>query len=443
MPNFPAVKTLVVPKNDCEHLLGQFLDDSHYDILIDSDTDVYSKDPLDPPGFEIIGEDNVILKFRKAYFTEDEQSGAYEGLIGAAKLSNNRGMAAGPVGERLRHLVPVNGTQLAILAFLSDLPDGDMYKVTSDDIKRLRLTANLDQGTRTLVWLGDSVEEHKFNFDNWLDQILIEDKLTNNDIKKRAQWVWDNLISDTNYANPVHSGIAGYFGRYPRRPWGGPTAYTEQNFDKFKLAWPFLQTLSKGFRGYLPNRWKKQSYCSNKLDPAFVIPKTPFTTITVNKNFRTAAHRDAGDLKSGFSNLTVVANNKNYAGGYLIVPEIRAAVNIRPGDLLLVNNHEYIHGNTPISGDENFERISLVCYFRENMLELGSAEYENLRHEFVEKRRTDPKHPDWHEGFNGVSPNMWTSEEWKTYMMKNEKQQLLDKYHPEFANPSTLEDLFG
>jgi len=35
-------------------------------------------------------------------------------------------------------------------------------------------------------------------------------------------------------------------------------------------------------------------------------------------------------------------------GGYLIFPEYRIAVNVRPGDLLLVSNHEIIHGNTEI-----------------------------------------------------------------------------------------------
>jgi hypothetical protein len=435
---------IAMPKTDSEHLLGQFLDEFHYDLLIDSDLDIYGFDRFNPT---LANETNVILKFRKGFFTQEQQEGAYEGLVGAAKLSNNRGMAAGPVGERLRHLVPVNGFQLAVLEYFKNLPDNDNIRVTSEDIERLRLSAKMDQGTRTLVWKGDSVEEYKFNFDNWLND-LVEEKgfghhNSNEFIRKQTQWVWDTLISDTNYANPVYSGIAGYFGRYPRRPWGGPTAYTEQNMDKFQKSWPFLQQLSIGFKELLPIRWERQNYCAKKLDPAFVIPKTPFTTITVNKNFRTAAHRDAGDLSSGFSNLTVVAKNKNYTGGYLILPEIRAAVNIRPGDLLLVNNHEYIHGNTPISGGENFERISLVCYFRENMMELGSMRYENLRHQFVESRRTNPKHPDWHEGFNGVSPNMWTSDEWKQYIMEQGSVDMIDKYHPEFKGSSTLEDLFG
>ena len=36
------------------------------------------------------------------------------------------------------------------------------------------------------------------------------------------------------------------------------------------------------------------------------IPETAFSTITINRNFRTALHRDAGDYKDGFGNLTVI-----------------------------------------------------------------------------------------------------------------------------------------
>jgi hypothetical protein len=141
-----------------------------------------------------------------------------------------------------------------------------------------------------------------------------------------------------------------------------------------------------------------------------------FTTVTVNKSFRTAAHRDAGDLDSGLSNLLVVGSG-DYTGGYLIFPEYRVAVNVRPGDLLLVNNHEIIHANTPIVlNNPQAERISLVCYFREKMLELKSWEYEQLRRQFVDDRRLNQKHPLWRPLWNGVSASMWDSQEWLDYM---------------------------
>ena len=43
------VKVIVARnKIDCSHLLGQFLDESHYDVLIEEDTDCYQKADCDP-----------------------------------------------------------------------------------------------------------------------------------------------------------------------------------------------------------------------------------------------------------------------------------------------------------------------------------------------------------------------------------------------------------
>jgi hypothetical protein len=198
--------------------------------------------------------------------------------------------------------------------------------------------------------------------------------------------------------------------------------------------------LNKGFKELLPWRWGNQKAAADKIDPNFLVPETVFTTITVNKTFRTAAHRDAGDLDAGLSNLLVLGTGE-YTGGYLIFPEYRIAVNVRPGDLLLVNNHEIIHGNTPIvlnnPDDETNERISVVCYFRENMLELKSYEYEMLRKQFVEERRMDKSHPFQRTLWNGVSPGMWTSQEWFDYMKKH---NMPDPYD---SQSSTIESFFS
>jgi hypothetical protein len=173
------------------------------------------------------------------------------------------------------------------------------------------------------------------------------------------------------------------------------------------------------------------------IDPKFLVSDTVFTTITVNKNFRTAAHRDAGDYTEGFSNLSVLTDgSKEYAGAYLVVPEYRAAINIRPGDLLLINNHECIHGNTPLIGDADMERISIVCYFREDMLEPGSWEYEALRRQFVTERSKNKEHKNWRPLWNGVSAGMWESEEWAAYL---EKHNIKDEAG---TTKSTLEDFF-
>ena len=127
-------------------------------------------------------------------------------------------------------------------------------------------------------------------------------------------------------------------------------------------------------------------------------------------------------------------------GGISSSSGIPHRINVRPGDVLLINNHEGIHGNTeiiPPAGKtvEDMERISLVCYFRENMIDLGSWEYEQQRYNFVTSRRlasSDPK-------FNGVTAKMWQSEEWYDYLRTNGGEDLHDEYHPQ---TSTLEAFF-
>ena len=83
------MKVIVADKKiDCEHLLGQFLDESHYDTLIEEDADVYM--PHIPGQAESLSEERVILKFRKNYFTQEQQNAAYAGLREAATETQNR-----------------------------------------------------------------------------------------------------------------------------------------------------------------------------------------------------------------------------------------------------------------------------------------------------------------------------------------------------------------
>ena len=118
------------------------------------------------------------------------------------------------------------------------------------------------------------------------------------------------------------------------------------------------------------------------------------------------------------------------------------AVNVRPGDLLLINNHEVMHGNTPIELlDDEAERISLVCYLRDGMLELGSKEYEDTRYDYVESRRLNKEHPEQRKLWNGISPGMWESKEWYDYCEEKLGRDELLKYHPQ-AGASTLEEFF-
>lgn len=447
-------------KIDCEDLLGTFVNESHYDQVITADTDCYMPPLCDPLTKADCGmkecedcdkgndELRVAFKFRKNFFTKEECDQAYAGLREAATESQNRGLAAGPRGDMLNTSGRggrdwVTPYQQEILDFLMD--DGaSLFDDTS--VESIRAKYNnprykpVDE-TRGIVWLRSEVTkvypEYHGWFDKWVDGLSNKPK---EEVREEATMVAEKWASTTNYAKSVFSGVAGWYDRYPRIPYGRATSYTEKHPELFKLAYPFLQSLNRGFKELLPWRWSNQKEAADKLDPRFLVPETVFTTITVNKTFRTACHRDAGDLDSGLSNLLVLGSGE-YTGGYLVFPEYRIAVDVRPGDLLLVNNHEIIHGNTPIvlsnPDDPSCERISVVCYFREKMLELKSYDYELLRRQYVDERRLNKSHPLQRPLWNGVSPGMWEDKEWYDYLHAHNMKDPYGK-----AEVATLEDFF-
>ena len=452
------VKTIVADrKYDCTDLLGKFLDERHYDILVEEDCDVYA-----PANCEIgakadceqecstcdIGADErrIVFKFRKNFFTQEEQQMAYQGLREAATRTENRGIASGikegviatDEGREWVTNYQDEMTSALIANRNASLDETDVIDAIRAKYPTLEDKKRAGGAGKNNVWVISRYRGGKFDFEAWLDSI----KPLNREDRAKATEEVMTMMSLTTYGTAVNSGIAGWFDRYPRIPYGRATSYTANSFEKFKMSYPFLQSLARGFKELLPWRYNNQMEAANKVDPAFLIPETPFTTITVNKTFRTAAHYDAGDLNTGLSNLLTLSNDGNYTGGYLIAPEYRVAVNVRPGDLLLINNHEVMHGNTPIECAEGSERVSLVVYFREKMLELGSKQYEDTRYDYVESRRLNPEHPEQRKLWNGISPGMWEDKEWYDYCEAKLGREELLKYHPNAA-ATTLDEFFG
>ncbi len=438
------VKVIVAKqKHDMTHMLGQFPDESHYDHLIEEDTDVYMPEIPGHPELTFT-EERIILKFRKNYFTKEQQDQAYIGLREAATETQNRGMAAGPRAEKLGNREWVTEYEYAVIDYFTN-PGANLYGDDPiEDIRAEFKNKKETPSTRNNVWGIQAVKKDNFVFEDWVDATK---KLTADEMQKEAKRIADKYVCQTTYANGVMSGIAGWFDRYPRLPYGRATSYTAREPEKFAMAFPFLQQLATGFKDLLPWRYNNQMEAAKKLDPRFLVPETPFTTITVNKSFRTACHFDAGDFTDGLSNLLTLSNNGNYRGCYLVAPEYRVAVNPRPGDLLLINNHEVMHGNTQIELlDEVAERISLVVYFREKMLELGSKEYEDCRYDYVESRRLNKEHKG-HIGrnlWNGIDAGMWDSQEWYDYLESKLGTEVLHKYHPpKTTTVGALEEFFG
>lgn len=446
------VEKLVIKSIDCEDLIGTHLNEDHYDTLIESDCDMYSLDSFDESKTD---ESNIIFKFRKNVFSDDVVNAAYEAFKNAAIITENRGSATGPrTPEGMgNHREWVDDRQFEVLSTFSKHQVSLVDETPSDLLEKINSkysesNFSLKKGSmqnngsinRGVVWLVKTTSDIGWHFSDWEKDIPNK---SFEQLKEETQWILDTKISHTNYANRVKSGVVGSMDRFPRLPYCRQTTYTRDNPERVKKGYPFIQELAKMFEELLPERYAAQKSECSKVDDFFIIPETPFTTITVNKNFRTAAHRDAGDLSKGFSNLLVISNGKEYEGGYLVLPEYRVAVDVQPGDLLLINNHEGIHGNTEFSGEEGYERMSLVCYFRENMVECGQEKYERIRYEFCHKYlKLMTDHPNWKQNWSGTYPGMWTDKVWYDYLREQGGQDMLDEYHPEQKQKSSLEDFF-
>jgi len=438
---------------DEDKVLGKYVDETSYDILVENDTDFYLP-TKSVTGDDTLSEDDVAFKFRKNVFTPEEQAGAVEGLYDAAGESNNRGHAAGPRAE-------TNGGRDWVTPYQAEVLDyyikGQPETVDGTDplesIKKKHEAGKYE--TRGSVWLRGKVEDAYGEYSTFFGTLMEELKsMSVPEAIKTAKNVKDKFISDTSYATPIWSGIAGFYGRYPRIPYGRATSYVEHNMEKFEKSYPFARKLEAEFKRMMPVRWGRQNVYAEQMDKKFLIGEdTTFTTITVNtttadRNARMACHRDAGSLNPGFSNLTVVTKDgKGWQGGYLVAPEVRAAINCRPGDLLLIDNMRVIHGNTPISapetGDADFMRMSLVYYFREDMANLGTWDYEQTRRQFVDDRRLNKDHTLWREYWNGVSPNMWDEQEWYDYLSDKMGADVLKEYHPKAVEEkSSLDEFF-
>lgn len=309
---------------ETEKLKAEFLNDSHYEILAQQDVDIYAPEEVDI--FDMFSESNkdlhdrLLFSYRKSVFPKEDADNAWKALRGAARLSKNRGIAGGKV---------------------------DPNKITRDFDK--------------IVIVGDGT---------------------------RYRYITDaGVLSDTYEANQTMGGIAGYFSSNARNPYCRQTAYTKDNWEQYKESFAFLGLCSKQFKELAPRRYQTQEdflVSQGLVKNEWVVPGTVYTTITVNKNFQTACHQDAGDYKAGMENLVAFEHGDAYRGGYTVFPKFRVAVDVRHGDFVCMDVAHHWHGNTAIEaleeGKEDFERLSLVLYVREDMQKCGTQYEENEKY---------------------------------------------------------------
>jgi hypothetical protein len=177
--------------------------------------------------------------------------------------------------------------------------------------------------------------------------------------------------------NPIASNIIGYFDTLSVRqkwifkqakmkvPKCRQTAFTGQHVNQWKNVIPLIKDIDKQYKKLFPKEHSVQHKAAQSTK--YVIDNTAFSTITTNLNLQTAVHTDKGDYVKGFGNLVVLEKGK-YEGGYTGFPQYGIAVNVRSGDFLGMDVHQF-HGNEPIiKKSPDAERLSLVSYLRERIV---------------------------------------------------------------------------
>lgn len=205
--------------------------------------------------------------------------------------------------------------------------------------------------------------------------------------------------SNQMISNLAPSNIIGFYDKPDRNLKGKGaqcrlTAFNRDHKELWKKAKPFIKKVDRIFKRLVPGAYKRQHSRAHETEK-FAIDDTCFSTITINYSWRTGLHKDSGDFKDGYGNLVVCEDENNpnkYKGCYTGFPQYGVAVDVREGDFLAMDVHEW-HANTEfkpyrknskpkvsktkrvtqdnkndVDNDWHYNRLSMVFYLREGML---------------------------------------------------------------------------
>ena len=361
----PRPKTLIVKKLFTDEEIakkeGTWFEESdiHYPI-VNTNTDIYR--------FDDDGNKHLLLKFRKNCVPQELIQLGWDSYKDLAKASRGRGASAGPIDTTSQYW----GKR--------KLVDTKKWSTGYLNPKGLELHELYSHFELSVLKMKCDELEIKYS----------EDISTEDCIKlliKKQGGISKMKVNNQVASNPIGFYEAGKnFADLPCRL----THFTRTNFEKYNNGLPFIQKIDQLFKRLIPDAHERQLERAN-LKSHLKIPKTCFSTVTINRNFRTAMHRDAGDFKGGFGNLTVIERGK-YHGGYTIFPQYGVAIDLRNNDFVAMDVHQW-HCNTPLYETEedkkfnetmepvfkdnpevgtagiyeNYTRISFVCYLREKI----------------------------------------------------------------------------
>lgn len=362
----PRPKKLVINKvltdEETSKLEGKWIDNSYMKRpVINYNVDVYYKDDD--------GSEKLLLKFRRNSIKPSLLRTGWSSYKDLAKPSRGRGASAGPIDTesvywKKRNILNTSKWSTGYLNPIGNKLKEELDKLSIEEIKGKLQELNI----------------------TYSDDISKEDLMVL--VIKSEGGISKMKVNNQVASNPIgFYEASNNFCKLPCRL----THFTRTNYDNYKSGLPFIQRIDALFKKHTPEAYEKQLERANK-KPHLTIPGTSFSTITINRNFRTALHRDAGDFKEGFGNLTVIERGK-YHGGYTVFPQFGVGVDVRSGDFLAMDVHQW-HSNTEIYETEEdklyndtidyafkdnpevgtvglnnkYTRLTFVCYLREKIL---------------------------------------------------------------------------
>lgn len=356
----------ILSDSEISNMEGKWIEEEHIKHpIIKSDTDIYR---LDEEGNEIL-----LVKFRKRVISDKLIDIGWKSFKDLAKASRGRGASAGPINPNSQYWSKRNlvKTKKWSTGYLT--PEGNKLKDILNEY---------------------SLEDLKKRYTEEVKEITeeLEKEFMINEIIRKNNGISKMKVNNQVASNPIGYYEAGKnFADLPCRL----THFTRVNYEKYNDGLKFIQRIDKLFNRLIPESYQKQRERADQ-KPHLKIKNTAFSTVTINRNFRTALHRDAGDFKEGFGNLTVIERGK-YHGGYTVFPQYGIGISIRNNDFCAMDVHQW-HANTPIYETEedkkhnetiskdysdnpevgteglytNYTRLSFVCYLREKILNCPS-----------------------------------------------------------------------
>lgn len=271
-----------------------------------------------------------------------------------------------------------DGTRKLLAKFRKNYLPADIVKIGYDNFHKLA-----QQSTNR----GAAAGPIDPNDDYWSKRELV------NATKFSASIMVNGVPSKMSTGNTVNSSVLGYMDnktihtKIPCRL----TSHTNKHLKQYQGGLPFIEAIDDAYKKLIPTNYNLQKAQADK-KPNYRISNTAFSTVTINRNFRTACHKDAGDCIDGFGNLTVIERG-DYSGGYTLFPQYRIGFDVRSSDILLCDVHEWhcnseiyetdeqlisnnelpqIYKNKPETGIrlacKKFSRISFVCYLRDKLI---------------------------------------------------------------------------